>query len=143
VADSSTPKTLGATVLLGLATGALSLSGCAVIGDSDAVIEISAEEQRLFESAIKESDPVLVERYLRRYPDGRVRSLLSAQTPEVLGRLSPSAFADVKDSTLRQLPRSVQVGLPPRVINRIAKDEGADSARDDRSSNTPDDTYSG
>ncbi|MEM9031024.1 MAG: hypothetical protein AAGB18_00130 [Pseudomonadota bacterium] len=134
-----TPHRLGATILLGLAAGTLPMAGCAIIGQSEATEEISAEEQRDFEAAVTQNDPVFVERYLRRYPNGRVASVLSAQSPEVISRLAPNAFANVPAETIRTLPPSIRQNLPASVSSRapVAREQREDSG--DRS----EDTYSG
>lgn len=135
--ENSKTRSLGASVLLGIAAGTIPLAGCDIIGQASDSAEISAEEQQLFQAAITQNDPALVERYLQRFPSDRVRSVLTAQSPEVLGRLSPAAFADVSASTLQQLPRSVQLSLPPEIVSRISVGERP------RNADRAEDTYSG
>ncbi len=134
---NSKTRSLGASVLLGIAAGTVSLSGCAILGEASDNAEISAEEQQLFQAAVTQNDPSLVERYLQRFPANRVRSVLAAQPPEVLGRLSPAAFSAVSASTLQQLPRSVQLSLPPEIVSQITAGERP------RNADRAEDTYSG
>ena len=104
----SRPRKLGASILIGIAAGTIPLSGCEVIGYPPPVEQTSPEEQRLFQAATTQNDPVLVERYLRRHPDGRVQSVLAAQSAEVLSRLAPNAFANVSSAQLSALPPSIK-----------------------------------
>ena len=139
MAQSSRPRNLGATILLGLAAGTMPISGCTIIGDFFSESELSPDEQRLLSAAMSENDPILVERYLRRYPTGRVQSLLNAQGPEVLSRLSPDSFREVPDSTLQRLPASILVHLPPEVTADLLATSAGRPGGEDRS----EDSYSG
>ena len=126
-------------MLIGLAAGSLPISGCAIIGDLTTRSGLSTEEQQLLQEAMSQNDPVLVERYLRKYPPGRVQSLLNAQNPEVLSRLSSGAFGDVPDNVLKRLPQSILTHLPPDVVARIEQTTSNRGGSDDRS----EDSYSG
>ena len=136
--DRSRSRKLGTSILIGLVAGTVPLSGCEIIGAPWAQVERSPEEQRLFQAAITQNDPTVVERYLRRYPQGQILSVLNAQRPEVLMRLAPGAFNDVSNETLRQLPESVVRNLPPKVAQRILLLRSGRNA-DERS----EDSYSG
>ena len=131
---------VGRAVLLALATGTIAVSGCLPIGSDSLGGQQSAmsEELREFESAVNSNDPVLVARFLRRYPNGQVRSMLTAQSPELLGRLAPDAFNQIPISTLRSLPRSVMLALPPAVLSRLASANEASN-----NSGPAEDPYSG
>jgi hypothetical protein len=132
---------LGKSIIAGIAAGTVSLSGAPVIGTAvpaSAQVALQSGEAALFQQAVSANNPQIVCEYLRRYPHGRLRSLLLAQSPSVLARLDPDCFDDVSHLDYRLIPESVTTYLPEAV--RVSF---ADRGRAGGSSDNRDDPYGG
>jgi len=136
----SDPRKLGKSIIAGIAAGTVSLSGAPVIGTAvpaSAQVALQSGEAALFQQAVSANNPQVVCEYLRRYPHGRLRSLLLAQSPSVLARLDPDCFDDVSHLDYRLIPESVTTYLPEAVRVSFAE-RGRGGGSDNR-----DDPYGG